>query len=142
AGPGAQLLAAEAAGKAEVVLDPGGGACLASASRALDQQRPEALGRAVDRGRQSGRPTADDHHVVAVLRGLGLEPERLRQAAEGGCLQPRAVGEQDDRGRNARVAASWSRPGVRLAPDEPYAVPRQEFAQVVTGRVLGVADDR
>ena len=141
AGAGAQLVAAEAAGKAEVVLDPGGGACLAAARRALDQQCPESLGRAVDRGRQAGGTAADDHHVVGVVRGLGLEPERLRQAAEGGRLQPRAVGEQNNRGRHDRFTPG-SRRVVRLAPDERHAVPGEELAQVITGRVVGVSDDR
>ena len=142
AGALAQLVAAEAAGKAEVVLDPGGGACLAAAGRALDQQRPEPLRRAVHRGRQSGGTAADDHDVVGVVVGLGLEPERLRQAAERGRLQPRAVGEHDGRGRDARRAAAWSRAVGWNAKAVRHAIARQEFAQVVAGRVVGVSDDR
>ena len=68
-----------------------------------------------------------------MVLGLGLKAERLGQASDGGVLQPSAVG-QENGGRDGSVP--------RLLPGERNPVPREEGAQLGTGRVLGVPDDR
>src|SRR5829696_9911215 len=62
-GAGRQLAAADAPGKAEVVLDPPRAAGLAAEARALQNQRREPLRGAVYRRRQSGGTASDDREV-------------------------------------------------------------------------------
>ena len=57
---GGKFVTGNPAGKAEIVLDPRGGARLAAGRLALDDDRAQPLGCAVDRSRQAGRPAADD----------------------------------------------------------------------------------
>ena len=132
-GPVAQLVTAQAIGKAEIVLDPGRRTRLAAQGVALEQHRPEPLGRAVDRGRQSGGSASHNRHVVGLVLGLDLKAERLGQAAHSGVLQPSAVGEEDGE-RDGSIP--------RLLPGERNPIPGEESAQIGTGRVLGVPDDR
>ena len=63
-----QLGAADARREAEVVLDPPRRARLAAEGGALDDQRLEALGGAVDGGAEAGRPGADDEQVDLLAR--------------------------------------------------------------------------
>ena len=80
-GPGGQLLAGDAVGEADVVLDERAGARLAAGGDRVERHRVEALGRAVDRRGQPGRPAAHDHEVERVAgRRLEREPEVLRRA--------------------------------------------------------------
>ena len=65
-----ERVAGDARREAEVVLDPRRRARLATGRLALDHDRPQPLGGAVDGGRQPGGPRADDHRVV--LRGHRL----------------------------------------------------------------------
>ena len=71
-------------GEAEVVLDLGRRAGLATGCLALDHDRLEALGGAVHGRGQPGGATADDHGVVLRCLGLGLDLEQLRDTAELG----------------------------------------------------------
>src|SRR2546422_6501204 len=63
-----ELGAADPGGEAEVVLDPAGRPCLAAERGALDDQRVESFGGAVDRGREARRAGADDQEVDLLAR--------------------------------------------------------------------------
>ena len=65
-----QLPAADARREAEVVLDPPREARLSAEHGALDDQRVEALGRAVDRRAQAARPAADHDEVDLLARAI------------------------------------------------------------------------
>ena len=56
--------AAEAGREPEVVLDPSTLSRLPARRMALDQERPQTLGRAIDRRRQTGGSAADDDEVI------------------------------------------------------------------------------
>ena len=78
-----ERLPRDAGRKAEVVLDLRARARLAARRHALDDDRLQSFRGAVDRGRESGRPGADDGEVehLGVVEALG-EPEvvgHLRQ---------------------------------------------------------------
>ena len=74
-----KLVARDAAGKAEIVLDPRGRAGLSAGRLALDDHRAQPFGCAVHRGREAGRPAADDHGVVLGEACAGLQAEAMRQ---------------------------------------------------------------
>src|SRR4051794_34371898 len=69
-----ELGAADPGREAEVVLDPAGRPGLATERGALDDQRVEPLGSAVDRGREACRAGADDQQVDLLAR-CELEPD-------------------------------------------------------------------
>src|SRR6185436_452814 len=69
-----ELGAADPGGKAEVVLDPAGRPGLAPERRALDDERVEPFGGAVDRGREARRTGTDDQQVDLLTR-RELEPD-------------------------------------------------------------------
>ena len=72
-------VAADPGREAEVVLDPPRRAGLTAESGALDHQRVEAFGSAVDGGAQAGRAGADDEQVdLLPRRELAADPERAR----------------------------------------------------------------
>src|SRR5439155_16635611 len=75
-GAAGELGAADAGGEAEVVLDPARRSRLAAERRALDDQRVEPLGGAVDGGGEAGRAAADDEQVdLLARRQLAADPE-------------------------------------------------------------------
>ena len=76
-----QLVAGDARGEAEVVLDPRRRAGLAAGRLALDHDRAQALRRPVHGGGQPRRPAADDHRVVLGRGRLGAQPEQLGDLA-------------------------------------------------------------
>src|SRR5262249_60797949 len=76
-GAARELVAADACRKAEVVLDPAGGAGLASERGALDHQGVEPFGGAVDRGRKP-RWAGADHEQVDLLTPLELPADSQR----------------------------------------------------------------
>ena len=78
--PCSEIVARDAARKAEVVLDARRRAGLAARRLALDQQRAQALRGAVHRRGEARRATADDHEVVGVALGLDLQADRRRRA--------------------------------------------------------------
>ena len=75
--PGRQLGATDPGREAEVVLDPARRARLAAERAALDDERVEPLGRAVDR-RAEPCGTAPDDHEVDLLAWSELEPDAER----------------------------------------------------------------
>ena len=77
-----ELVAGHAVREAEVVLDARRHAGLAARRLALDDDRAQALRRAVHRGRHPRRAAADDHGVVLGLGRLGAEVEQLGDAPE------------------------------------------------------------
>ena len=100
-----QLPAADARREAEVVLDPPREARLPAEHRALDHERVEALGRAVDRRAQAARPAADHDEVDLLARAqLGPDPERAPDLAAAGRAQLGPAREADERQRLGRAA--------------------------------------
>ena len=97
-GPPGELGARDPAGEAEVVLDSPRRAGLAAECRALDDERLEALGRAEDRGAETGGPGADDEQVDLLEGGqLAADPERARHLPERGPPQLTAARQPDQR---------------------------------------------
>ena len=78
--------------EAQVVLDPGTLPGLAAGGGALDQHRPQSLGRAVDRGAEAGRAGADHHDVVEVLGRCGAQPDLVGELGVRRLDQHLAVG--------------------------------------------------
>jgi hypothetical protein len=68
-----EFRAADAIRKARIVLDPRARAGLPARRVPLAHQRPESLRRRLYRGREAGRPGANDHHVVEVVAGRRRE---------------------------------------------------------------------
>jgi hypothetical protein len=79
----AQVIAGDAVGKAEVVLDPRGGAGLTPYSGLLQHQDLQAFGRAVDAGCQSRGAGACDDHVIVCSRGVVRMPSAFGHLAHG-----------------------------------------------------------
>src|SRR6266852_879647 len=83
-----ELGAADPGGKAEVILDPTGRPCLAAERGALDDQRVEPFGGAVDRGGEARRAGADDQQVdLLARRELEPDPERAQHLTGGRPVQ-------------------------------------------------------
>ena len=80
--PARQIVARNARGKAEVVLDPGGCSRLAARRFAFDHDRSKPFGRTVDGSCQSGRSRAHDHRVVLRGRRHRRDIEELGDAAQ------------------------------------------------------------
>lgn len=93
--PGRQARAADAAREAQVVADQRTAAGLPADGLALEQQRGQAFGGRVHRGRQAGRPGPDDGHVDRS-GGQGRQAEDGRDLVFGRVHQNLAgVGHQD-----------------------------------------------
>ena len=108
-----QLGAADPGGKAEVVLDPAGRPGLAAERGALDDQRVEPFGGAVDRGREAGRAGAHDQQVDLLARcELEPDPESAQHLAGGWTVQLSSAGQSHERQR-AAVGRGCLLPGVR-----------------------------
>ena len=75
--------AADAGREPEVVLDPRALARLPARRVALHQERPQALGRSVDRRRQPGRPAAEDDEVVEGELRRRVEADPARRSRPG-----------------------------------------------------------
>ena len=131
-----QLAAADPGREAEVVLDPPRGAGLAAEHGALDHQRVEALGGAVDGGAEPGRAAAEDQQVdLLALAQLQPDPQRRARARRcSGCAarcRPgrRTSGISSGLSASSRAAASSlssrGEPGVgeALAPGEVEQAP-------------------
>ena len=96
-GAAGQLRPADAGREAQVVLDPPRRARLPSERGALDHERVEPLGRAVDGRAESARPGADDEQVdLLARRELGPDAERPRHVAPARRLEPKAARHHDD----------------------------------------------
>jgi hypothetical protein len=68
-GAAGQLRAADACWESEVVLDPARRSGLAAERGALDDQRVESLGCAIDGGGEAGGAAADDEQVDFLTAG-------------------------------------------------------------------------
>jgi hypothetical protein len=73
-----QVRAGYAGREPEVVLDPHARAGLASQRPGLGDERPQALGGAVDRGREARRSGAEHDEVEDLPVDLGAQAERAR----------------------------------------------------------------
>ena len=102
-----QLGAADPRREAEVVLDPPRRAGLPAERRAVDDERVEALGRAVDRGAEAAGPGADDEQVDLLPRlELAADPERARDLAGRRRAQLRAARQAHERQARASSPAT------------------------------------
>ncbi len=139
-----QLVARHARGEAEVVLDPGGRARLATRRLALDHERPESLGGAVHGGCQAGRARADDHRVVFGGRRLGRDVEELGHPPQLRSHDRLAVHDAKDRvvavGRQRTLPLLDVGGHVGLEPAEPDLVAIEEASQLCAGGVPPVAE--
>src|SRR6185437_3566464 len=138
-----ELVARDARGEAEIVLDPRRRARLPARRLALDHDRAQALGRAVHGRGQPGRAGADDHGVVLRALGLGGEAEQLGDAAQ---LRPHHRLAVDDaqhgavvRRRDRAVPLPGDVVRVGLQPLERHLVSLQEVAQLGAGGVPPLA---
>ena len=78
--------------EAEVVLDPARGSGLTTESSALDHERVEPFGGAVDSGGEPGRAGADDEQIdLLTALELPADAERPQYVAPGRMLQRRAT---------------------------------------------------
>ena len=140
-----ELVAGDAVGEAEVVLDPRRRAGLAARRLALDDERAQALRRAVDRGGEARGPGADDDRVVAGVLGLRAEVEQVGDAAVARPDHGLAVDDAERRQvvlLGERAAPQLLRVGdVRGDPAERHLVAVEEAAQVGALRVPAVAED-
>ena len=113
-----ELGAADPGREAEVVLDPARRPGLAAERGALDDQRVEAFGGAVDRGREPRRAGADDQQVdLLARRELEPDPEgaqHLAGASDRAALLRRAAARAAAR-RPSGGAASCQVYGSRFA---------------------------
>ena len=131
-GPLRQVGTRDAHWEPEVVLDPRGRAGLAAGRRHLDAQGPQALGRPVDRGRQTGRPPTDHDEVEESFGQAGRgQAEEARQLPGRGLAQD-APGHDDDRqiaGLDRRLPQQVSDlvTGVDVEPLMRHASAREEL---------------
>ena len=144
--PLGELGALEAAGEAEVVLDPARLAGLAARGLALDEDRAQPLGRAVDGGGEPGGAAADDDEVVVREARLVGDAEALGELEQRGPLEDRAVLEQRDRQPvvvDRRDPEQLARLAVALdvEPARRDPVAGEEVADVVRLLREAVADD-
>ena len=143
--PARELVPGDARRKAEVVLDPRRRTGLTAGRLPLDDDRPQALRRSVDRGGQARGTRADDDGVVLRALGLGSEPEQLGDPAKLGPDDGLAVDDADRRAvlvRRQRPAPHLLRVRrVRRHPPEGDLVAVEEAAQLGAGRVPAMPDD-
>ena len=141
-----ELVARDAGGKAEVVVDHGALPRLAAQGLTLEHHRAEALRRAVHRGRQSGRPGADDQQIALVGGRPAPHPERLRDVTVGR-VDEDAAAEDDGHGQPGRIVQAgvpqYLPALVRVGLVEPVgdAVPPEQVAELVRARRPALADD-
>ena len=112
-GAAGQLGAGDPGREAEVVLDPPRRARLAAERRALDDERVQALRRAVDGRAEAGGAAADDQQVdLLARRKLEADPERARDLARRRAAQVGPAGEPHER-QARRVELRDQRRGLR-----------------------------
>ena len=141
-----KLVARDAAGEAEIVLDARRRPGLASGRLALDHQRAQSLGRAVHGRREAGRPAADDDGVVLGKTCARLQAKALGEVARRGSTEQRPVGQPQHRAIVVRRASPGpARRQFRRIGRHPVIgdlVAREELAQRAAGGVPAVADHR
>ena len=92
-----QIRSADAAGKAEIILDLRTHTGLSSDRKALDHNGLQALGSAVDGAAKTGWPGSVDGQVVLRSRGVAEQSQFLADLPNGRTLEPRAVGKDAER---------------------------------------------
>ena len=144
--PVREVGAREPGGEAEVVLDPRALSRLAAGRLPLDDDRPQALRRAVDRSSEPGRASADDDEVVERKIGPGLEPDALGDRRRVRPDERLAVREEHDGQLRAsdRSGLEQARPLVRLhlEPAIRHLAVREQVADALRVLRPAVADDR
>src|SRR6187402_326852 len=134
--PLAQLLAADTAGEAEVVLDLGTGARLPPRRIRFEDQRTKPLAGAVHRRSKSGRTRANDDQVVELLGSPCAHTQLLCEFHLGRPDHDGPVPE-DHRGEPGSVDIVLLQKDFRLIPDlrtDPavlHAIPRKEVTNAV-----------
>ena len=114
---------------------------------ALDHRRVQPFGRAVDRGRQTGRTGADDDQVVQGRLGAGAQPERVGDLARRPAPRSTVPSGSSTSGSSASVppnsAEQPPRLGValELEPLVGHVVAGEEHPRVVAALRPAVADD-
>ena len=76
-GPPRQIATRKPGGETQIVLDAAARSGLSAWRLALYEDGLQAFGGSVDRGREAGWSSADDHQVVELLPGAGLKPDLL-----------------------------------------------------------------
>ena len=95
--PGGELGAADAGREAEVVLDPARRTRLAAEAAALDDERVEPFGGAVDGGTEPRRAATDDNEIDLLARGeLEADAERPRHLTGRRIAKVGAAGQPDE----------------------------------------------
>ena len=89
--------AGDAGGEAEVVLDARAGARLPARGPGLGDERAQALGAAVDRGREPRRPGAQHDDVEALAVDLRAQPEVARDLGGRRVAQDAVAVDEDGR---------------------------------------------
>jgi len=145
AGPVGELGPGHPVREAQVVLDPGALARLASGRGALDEHGAQPLGRPVHRRAQAGRAAANDDQVVEVLGRRGGQSYPAGQLGVGRLHQRLAVRSDHDwqpppvgAGRGQQPLAFWL---VRGVPAVGHLVAGQELADLGRPRRPPVTDD-
>ena len=111
-----QLRAAYSSREAEVVLDPPGRAGLPAQCRAVDDQRVEPLGCAVDRGAQARGTRADDDEIDLLPRlELAADSKRAGNLAGRRCAQFCAARQAHQR-QGRRIEPRDKLGGGRIVP--------------------------
>ena len=101
-----QVRAAQAHGKTEIIFDARTSPGLPAGRFAFDQQRVQAVRRAINRRRQSRRPRADHDQIVKRKFRLGFQSQLARDLRDGRVAQERAVGKHHQRQRRSS-ALRW-----------------------------------
>ena len=138
-GPVGELCPGDSGGEAEVVLDPGRRASLATSCDGIEHDGAQSLRRAVDGGGQA-RWTGAHHDEVdnLLLRAVCAQAGGLGQFSVAGVSQHLVVAHQHDRKRVRRDAElSDERLGDRVALDVDEPV-RQSVAGREGAQPLGV----
>ena len=92
-----EVRAAKAHRKAEVIFDARTPPRLPAGRLPFNQQRVQAIRRAINRRRQAGRTGADDHQIVERRFRLGFQSQLAGDFGDGRVAQKRAVGKHDHR---------------------------------------------
>jgi len=140
-----QFRAADPGGEAKVVLDPPRGPRLPAEHVALDHERVEALGGAVDRRAEPRRAAADDQQVdLFALGQLQPDPERSRKLAFARPVQVAAARQSHQRQPLCLQVGDQSRRlgvGAGVAPEVGEPLPARVLDQFAGRLIIGRADD-
>jgi hypothetical protein len=139
-----QLVAGNAAWKAEIVLDPRRCPGLSARGLALDNDGAQTLGCAIDRRREAGRSAANDGNIVFPGARAGLEPQAIGKIAHVGSFDHLPVRQLCNGAVNGRTLQGGPK-GLAIRrigrqPVEGNLVARQKPAQITAFRVPAMPD--